>query len=110
MLNTLPEVTEFPDMPEVNPPKRESNWITDEEILGAVARGWCHPDNSGKTMDEALAVAIAHEIRSLYDEVMNTVSSPNLGCATTKELLEEVTARIELDGKLEYKTVGEDNA
>ena len=30
---------------------------------------------------------------------------PNLGLATTRELIEEVKARIEIDGKLDYKTV-----
>jgi hypothetical protein len=29
----------------------------------------------------------------------------NMGLATTRELLEEITARIEVDGKLDYKTV-----
>lgn len=32
---------------------------------------------------------------------------PNLGCATTKELLDEIRARIEKDGKLYYRTVDE---
>ena len=101
MLNTLPEVTEYPEMPKVNPPKRDIYLIDDEEILGAVARGWCHPDNEGKTMDESLAVAIAHEIRA----ILSVPCAPSLGLATTKELLEEITARIEIDGKLEYRTV-----
>ena len=30
---------------------------------------------------------------------------PNLGCATTRELLDEIEARIEIDGKLDYKTI-----
>jgi len=29
---------------------------------------------------------------------------PNLECATTKELLDEIRARIEVDGKLDYRT------
>ena len=32
---------------------------------------------------------------------------PLLGLATTRELLAEITARIEVDGQLDYKTVGE---
>jgi len=30
---------------------------------------------------------------------------PNLGCATTKELLDEIRARIEVDGNLDYRTI-----
>lgn len=33
-----------------------------EEIAGAVARGWCHPDNAYKVMDEKLALAIIDEV------------------------------------------------
>lgn len=38
---------------------------TREEVLGAVARGWTHPSNSHKVMDEHLAYAIADEIEKL---------------------------------------------
>ena len=31
---------------------------------------------------------------------------PNLGCATTRELLDEIRDRIEIDGNLDYRTVG----
>jgi len=37
-----------------------------EDILGAVARGWCHPENENKKMDSDLALAIADEIEKLY--------------------------------------------
>jgi hypothetical protein len=33
-----------------------------EELLGAIARGWCHEKNSHKIMDNALALAIFNEI------------------------------------------------
>lgn len=39
-----------------------SECINREELLGAIARGWCHEKNSHKTMDSDLALAI-------YDEV-----------------------------------------
>ena len=38
--------------------------------------------------------------------VKNQKDKPNLGMATTRELLNEITARIEIDGQLDYKTVG----
>jgi hypothetical protein len=37
-----------------------------EDVLGAIARGWGHPENARKTMDVVLAVAIAKEIQDLY--------------------------------------------
>lgn len=30
---------------------------------------------------------------------------PHLGCATTRHLLEEISARFEMDGRLEYRTI-----
>jgi hypothetical protein len=35
-----------------------------ETIIGAVARGWCHPSNGNKEMDTELAFAIADEIEA----------------------------------------------
>ena len=37
--------------------------LSDEKLLGAIARGWCSPENSGKEMDAALAFAIAESIQ-----------------------------------------------
>jgi hypothetical protein len=36
-----------------------------EEVLGAVARGWCSKENENKTMDVYLAEAITDEIMKL---------------------------------------------
>ena len=38
---------------------------TEEEILGAVARGWCDEGNSHKVMDVVLAVSIAKSLLTL---------------------------------------------
>ena len=38
------------------------------ELLGAVARGWCHDANANKVMDEELATAIAREVMPLVAE------------------------------------------
>lgn len=69
-----------------------------EEIMQAVARGWCSEKNSSKTMDTDLAMAITEEILKIDNK-------PNLGCATTRELLEEVKTRIEINGQLDYRTI-----
>jgi len=36
--------------------------INSEELLGAIARGWCSEKNSHKTMDSDLALAIFDEV------------------------------------------------
>lgn len=46
----------------LNPPCRE---LSDEELLGAIARGWCSPENSSKEMDTTLAMAISNEVRAV---------------------------------------------
>ena len=43
------------------------------------------------------------QIRALAEQ-KKEVCKPNLGCATTRELLEEIKVRIEIDGNLDYKT------
>jgi len=40
--------------------------MTFEEIIGAVARGWCDPKNQHKVMDADLVIAIAKEVRKLH--------------------------------------------
>lgn len=39
--------------------------ITVEGVRGAVARGWCAPENSHKEMDQDLAEAIVREVYAL---------------------------------------------
>ena len=49
-------------------------------------------------MDTELAEAFAEIlVKEMY--------SPSLGCATTGEILDEFRARIEVDGKLDYKSI-----
>jgi len=36
---------------------------------------------------------------------IDTGTQPNLGCATTRQLLDEICARIEMDGRMGYRTV-----
>jgi hypothetical protein len=58
------------------------------------AQAWCTPETSSIEMNEKLAYAFAE----ILDEIW---SKPWLGNATTKELLDEIAARVDLD----YKTV-----
>ena len=62
------------------------------------AQAWCTPTTENITMIPELAFAFADILEEVW-------SSPRLGTATTRELLEEIRVRIEIDGKLDYKTV-----
>jgi len=64
--------------------------------LGKAAQAWCAPETSSIVMDEKLAT----EFAKIIDEIW---TKPWLGNATTKELLDEISARVDLD----YKTTEE---
>ena len=67
-----------------------------EFSLGKAAQAWCTPQTSSKIMDVELATAFAE----ILDEIWH---QPWLGNATTKELLDEISARVDLN----YKTVND---
>lgn len=75
--------------------------MSHNELKEAVVRGWCHPKNSSKKMDVDLAMAI-------IEEVWKADRSPNLGCATTRELFNELIARTDVDGRMDYRTIDSD--
>jgi len=52
------------EIPESEAYKQEP--VAWEDVLGAIARGWAHPENARKPMDVQLAVAIAKEIQDMY--------------------------------------------
>ena len=62
------------------------------------AQAWCTPKTEKKVMDKDLAIAFADIIEEIW-------SKPWLGNATTRELLDEVKARVDLD----HKTVKEES-
>lgn len=62
------------------------------------AQAWCGEKTKDKTMDVELAEAFAIIlVEKMYE--------PHLGCATTRELIEEIKTRIEMDGKLGYRPI-----
>ena len=63
-----------------------------------------HEKKHPQTVYEDLIKA-AQEGMKKDGRVAETHPEPNLGCATTRKLLEEVKARIEVDGRLDYRTV-----
>lgn len=62
------------------------------------AQVWCKPSCAKKIMDVELCEAFAETLEEIW-------SQPWLGNATTEELLNEIKVRIEMDGKLKYRTV-----
>ena len=60
--------------------------------LEAVARCWCGP--------ETLTIEFARLLDEVWDQ-------PWLGNATTAELIDELRARCEVNGTLNYRTVDE---
>jgi len=66
-----------------------------------VAVAWCQPKTENKEMD----VDLAEEFAKILDK---ETSVPLLGNATTGELLTELTARAEVGGYIDYKTVNID--
>jgi len=67
--------------------------------LSRAAQAWGKPKTKKKVMDVQLCEAFA--------EILDDVWSKSwLGNATTRELLEEIKARIEVSGELDYRTVG----
>lgn len=63
-----------------------------------VAQAWCTPETESITMDPRLAEAFAN----ILDEVWR---KPWLGNATTGDLIDELRARCEVNGTLDYRTV-----
>lgn len=49
--------------------------VLSEQLLGAIARGWCHERNKHKVMDSDLAYAIAEEVKSLLHSPAVAVNS-----------------------------------
>jgi hypothetical protein len=61
------------------------------------AQAWCCEKTKHLVMDTDLAESFANIL-------VIEMYRPNLGCATTKELLEEIEARVDLN----YKTIDQD--
>ena len=61
------------------------------------AQAWCEPTTENIIVQPELTEAFAEILDDVWDQSW-------LGNATTRELLAEITTRIEMDGKLEYRT------
>ena len=69
-----------------------------ELCLHRAAQAWCTEKTKHKEMDSELAYEFAVILNEIWSQAW-------LGNATTGELLSEVRTRIELDGRLGYRTV-----
>lgn len=70
-----------------------------EQIVAAVAQAYRTEVSLEKTMDTAFASAIVSNIENL----LRTDKWPKLGCATTRSLIEELMARLDID--MDYRTI-----
>ena len=69
--------------------------------LQLAATAWCGEKTEGKIIDADLAEEFAKIlVKDMY--------APHLGCATTREIIEELKTRIEVDGKLDYRTIDQE--
>lgn len=64
------------------------------------AQAWCTPETEKLTMIPELTEAFAAILNDVW-------SKPWLGNATTAELIDELRARCEVNGTLQYRTVDE---
>jgi hypothetical protein len=62
------------------------------------AQAWCKPQTENIEMNAILCEAFAEIIEEIW-------SQPLLGNATTRQLIDEITARISMDGMLDYRTI-----
>ena len=75
-----------------------------EDLAGAVARGWCAPNNWHKIMDVDLAYAIVDEVEAQ----IKRDERPLLGLAMTGELINELRARAEIGGYANDRVYGDE--
>lgn len=76
------------------------------------AQAWCTPETKGITMNMVLCETFANILdeewykpRTVEDEAEKPGIKARLGYATTRDLLNELYARIEISGGLDYRTV-----
>ena len=82
-----------------------------EKIIGeAIGEGsMCWSQIPKGIFDSTNASRIVKETSlRIFNLKENKPCKPLLGCATTRELIEEIKARIEVDGNLDYKTIDRD--
>ena len=71
-----------------------------ELALQKAASAWCKPKTEKIVMIPELAEAFADILDGIMDQAW-------LGNATTRELIEEIKARIEVGGDLDYRPIDE---
>lgn len=74
-----------------------------ESSLHLAAQAWCDPRVSDREMDPDLATVFAEILDVAKREA--EYKHANLGLATTRQLLDELRARAEVNGTINYRTV-----
>ena len=82
-----------------------------EKIVGeAIGEGsMCWSETPKGIFDSEDARRIVEETaQKIFELTEKEPLKPSLGVATTRELIEEIKARIEVEGKLDYRTIDEE--
>ena len=88
---------------------RRGDFDLEAAVAQAIGRASvCWTETTSGTFDSSTAIEICNAL--LAEIEAQTKSTPNLGCATTDQLLDELRARIDADyyaggGGLDYSTV-----
>ena len=62
------------------------------------AQAWTKPETEKLVLDQNLAEAFARILDG-------ALLAPHLGCATTRDLIDELRDRCEVNGTLDYRTI-----
>lgn len=95
-------------------PIKETALVLDTLVFRLLTKGWKNNENKNEyiMIDQNDKKHIIKEGMMTKQRFINGKQrmpdekcKPNLGCATTRELLNEIKTRIEMDGNLDYRTV-----
>jgi hypothetical protein len=85
-----------------------------DDKCAAVLEGWKRSNDQLRTLSESFrkrgdeAVDLLGRANDANDQLRADYNEPRLGCASTGQLLKELLARAEIDGSINYRTIGHD--
>ena len=83
--------------------------VLDDPAIQTVEHVTVNNGDLRRQVIEDITVLEAAVVATLADEVGCKCGHPHLGLATTRQLLDELRARAEVDGTINYRTVGNGN-
>ncbi|MEE9365904.1 MAG: hypothetical protein V3W44_04370 [Dehalococcoidales bacterium] len=74
-----------------------------EQIYIAISRGWLDAKGLKEPKEDKNELARRGEIQQKIEDLLKTDDYPRLGCATTRQLIDEIVARLDIN--LDYRTI-----